>query len=69
MDVNDHEDMDIDHRESPKKNNQVGRGRRQSLGGHAQQEIFKPENEKDLLTGNAKNRTILFRNHLVAKIR
>ena len=31
--------------EPAQKKAQVGRGRRQSLGGHAQQEIFKPEND------------------------
>ena len=67
MDVNDHEDMDIDHRESPKKNNQVGRGRRQSLGGHAQQEIFKPENDSDLLQEMQQQENHI-RQHLIAKL-
>ena len=58
--------MNVDVNDDGKKN-QVGRGRRQSLGGHAQQEIFKPENEKDLLQ-EMRQQENRIRQHLIAKL-
>ena len=46
---------------------QVGRGRRQSLGGHAQQEIFKPENDSDLLL-EMRQQENRIQQHLIAKL-
>ena len=46
---------------------QVERGRRQSLGGHAQQEIFKPKNDSDLLL-EMRQQENRIRQHLIAKL-
>ena len=53
--------------EPAQKKAQVGRGRRQSLGGHAQQEIFKPENDSDLLLEMRQQENPI-RQHLIAKL-
>ena len=45
----------------------MGRGRRQSLGGHAQQEIFKPENDSDLLL-EMRQQENRIRQHLITKL-
>ena len=53
--------------EPAQKKAQVGRGRRESLGGHAQQEIFKPENDSDLLL-EMRQQENRIRQHLMAKL-
>ena len=53
--------------ETAQKKAQVGRGRRESLGGHAQQEIFKPENDSDLLL-EMRQQENRIRQHLIAKL-
>ena len=46
---------------------QVGRGRRRSLGGHVQQEIFKAENDADLLL-EMRQQEKSIRQHLLLKL-
>ena len=53
--------------EPAQKKAQVGRGRRQSLSGHAQQEIFKPENDSHLLL-EMRQQENRIRQHLIAKL-
>ena len=53
--------------EPAQKKAQVGRGRRQSLGGHAQQEIFKPENDSDLIL-EMRQQENRIRQHLITKL-
>ena len=53
--------------EPAQKKAQVGRGRRESLGGHAQQGIFKPENDQDLLK-EIKEQDNPIRDHLLKKL-
>ena len=50
-----------------KQKEQVGRGRRQALGGHAQQEIFEPENDSDLLL-EMRQQENRIRKHLISKL-
>ena len=53
--------------EPAQKKARVERGRRQSLGGHAQQEIFKPENDSDFLL-EMRQQENRIRQHLIIKL-
>ena len=53
--------------EPAQKKAQVGRERRQSLGGHAQQEMFKPEKDSNLLL-EMRQQENRIRQQLIAKL-